>query len=366
MPALTLCNLEQTYPGHVRAVNGLNLEVEPAELMVVVGPSGCGKTTMLRMIAGLEQPDRGTITLGGRVVNGTPARDRDVAMVFQSGALYPHLSVYENIAFALRLRRSPRRQVDLRVREAAEMLGLGDLLARRPAELSGGQRQRVALGRAIVRRPALLLLDEPLSQLDARLKGDLRAEIKALQQRLGATMLYVTHDQAEAMMLGRRVAVMNKGRLHQVAEPATVYEKPADRFVAGFLGTPAMNFFNGRIESSAGEIALWLRSGAEIRVPPDSRGALMPYCGREVIVGIRPEDMSLDADRNGSLVTLAAQVELVEPLGGECCVHLRSCDERFVVRSAGPALLARGDVAGPAVRIERMVYFDVETGQRIV
>lgn len=365
MPALTLRNLEKTYPGHVRAVNGLNLEVEPGELMVVVGPSGCGKTTMLRMIAGLEQPDLGTITLGGRVVNGTPARDRDVAMVFQSGALYPHLSVYENIAFALRLRRSPRRQIDLRVREAAEMLGLADLLARRPAELSGGQRQRVALGRAIVRRPAMFLLDEPLSQLDARLKDDLRAEIKALQQRLGATMLYVTHDQAEAMMLGRRVAVMNKGRLHQVAEPATVYEKPADRFVAGFLGTPAMNFFNGRIESSAGEMALRLRSGVEIPVPPDRRGALMPYCGREIIVGIRPEDMSLGSGRNRSPITLAAQVELVEPLGGECCVHLCSGDGRFVIRSVGPASLARGDTAETTVRIEGMVYFDVETGQRI-
>ncbi len=366
MPALTLCDLEKTYPGRVRAVSGLNLEVDPGELMVVVGPSGCGKTTMLRMIAGLEQPDSGTITLGGRVVNGTPARDRDVAMVFQSGALYPHLSVYENIAFALRLRRTPQREIDVRVREAAEMLGLGDVLARRPAELSGGQRQRVALGRAIVRRPALFLLDEPLSQLDARLKADLRAEIKALQQRLGATMLYVTHDQAEAMMLGRRVAVMNKGRLHQVAEPATVYERPADRFVAGFLGTPAMNFFNGRIDSSAGGIALRLRSGVEIRVPSNSHVALTPYCGREVIVGIRPEDMSLGADRNGSLVTLAAQVELVEPLGGESFVHLRSGDDRFVVRSAGPASLAPGDTAEPAVRTGRMVYFDIETGQRIV
>lgn len=366
MPALTLYNLEKTYPGHVRAVGGLNLEVDPGELMVVVGPSGCGKTTMLRMIAGLEQPDRGTITLGGRVVNGTPARDRDVAMVFQSGALYPHLNVYENVAFALRLRRAPPREIDVRVREAAEMLGIEDILARRPAELSGGQRQRVALGRAMVRRPALFLLDEPLSQLDARLKDDLRAEIKAHQQRLGATMLYVTHDQAEAMMLGRRIAVMNKGKLHQVAEPATVYQRPVDRFVASFLGTPAMNFFNGRIDSSAGGMALRLRSGAEIPVPPDRRDALMPYCGREIIVGIRPEDISLGSDRDRSPITLAAQVELVEPLGGECCIHLCSGGERFVVRSAGPALLARGDVAGPAVSIEGMVYFDVETGQRIV
>jgi multiple sugar transport system ATP-binding protein len=320
-----LDEVSKVYADGTQAIYDLSLDIADGEFMVFVGPSGCGKTTALRMVAGLEDITRGTVQIGDRVVNDLPPKDRDIAMVFQNYALYPHMTVYDNMAFALKLRRVDGKQIDRRVREAADILGLQDLLDKRPRNLSGGQRQRVAMGRAIVREPQAFLMDEPLSNLDAKLRVQTRAEVARIQRELHVTTIYVTHDQTEAMTLGERVAVIRKGRLQQVAPPQTLYKQPANLFVAGFIGSPAMNMVEGELTRTDGGYSVQF---ADTRLTVDEqavrgRPALKRYEDRKVVVGIRPEDLE-----DATLVTdppgdrrIATTVDLVEALGSEALVH---------------------------------------------
>jgi multiple sugar transport system ATP-binding protein len=322
---VTFSDVGKVYADGTRAVSDMDLEIDEGEFMVLVGPSGCGKTTALRMVAGLEEISEGTIKIGERVVNHVPARDRDIAMVFQSYALYPHLTVYDNIAFGLRLRGTPKDEIDKRVRNAAGVLGLEEFLGRKPRALSGGQRQRVAMGRAIVREPAAYLMDEPLSNLDAKLRVHMRAEIASLQTQLGVTTIYVTHDQVEAMTMGDRVAVMRKGELQQVAPPQELYERPVNLFVGGFIGSPAMNMVEATIERRDGSYVANVGSqgltlGEEV---VKSRPALEKYAGRKVILGIRPEALE-DARLEPEIPDdrqIKGVVVLREPLGSEIVAH---------------------------------------------
>ncbi len=280
MATVVISHLSKTFPSGIRAVEDLCLEIEDGELIALMGPSGCGKTTTLRLLAGLEQPTAGQIVIAGRRAERLPPRDRDVAMVFQQGALYPHLSVRGNLGFGLKLRRTPRREIGPRVAEAAAALGISELLDRRPGELSYGQQQRVALGRAIVRRPKLFLLDEPLASLDTALRRQLRHEIRGLHQRLGVPMIYVTHDAGEAMALGQRIAVMREGRLQQAADPQTLYDRPGNQFVASLLGSPGMNFLEGRVEVSDGRPQFILARDVKLPIPDRYRAAIEPYAAR--------------------------------------------------------------------------------------
>jgi len=316
----------KVYPDGTRAVSDMSLGIEDGEFVVLVGPSGCGKTTALRMVAGLEEISEGVLRIGERVVNHVPSRDRDIAMVFQSYALYPHLSVYDNIAFGLKLRKEKKAEIDTRVQEAARILGLEPFLKRKPRALSGGQRQRVAMGRAIVRRPQAFLMDEPLSNLDAKLRVQTRAEIARIQDDLGVTTLYVTHDQIEAMTMGDRVAVMRKGQLQQVASPQELYDRPVNLFVGGFIGSPAMNLVeatleasNGTLHASVGEERIAI--GSEVL---DTRPALKAFEGKLVVLGIRPEDLEDAAIETDSPPDhrLKGKVELTEALGSEIMVHI--------------------------------------------
>jgi multiple sugar transport system ATP-binding protein len=299
--------------------------------MVFVGPSGCGKSTNLRMLAGLEEVSEGDILIGDRVVNDVPPKDRDIAMVFQSYALYPHMSVYDNMAFGLKLRKTPKADIDHRVKEAAEILGLSNLLDRKPKALSGGQRQRVAVGRAIVREPAVFLMDEPLSNLDAKLRVSARAEISKLHKRLGTTFIYVTHDQVEAMTMGDRIAVLEDGELQQCDTPRNLYNEPHNVFVAGFIGSPSMNFFNGTLVNEEGK--LFVDTGDfRVNVPADRKGGLSNYVGKEVIFGIRPEHVHAPefAPPNIMGSPLKATVDVVELLGHELHLYLNSGKNTFV------------------------------------
>jgi multiple sugar transport system ATP-binding protein len=322
---VTFQGVSKIYPDGTRAVNDLNLGIEDGEFMVLVGPSGCGKTTALRMVAGLEDISEGQLKIGDRVVNYVPSRDRDIAMVFQSYALYPHLSVYDNIAFGLKLKKMPKEEIDKRVQEAARVLGLDPFLKRKPRALSGGQRQRVAMGRAIVREPAAFLMDEPLSNLDAKLRVQMRAEIAKLQSDLGTTTVYVTHDQVEAMTMGDRVAVMRKGELQQVAEPQQLYDRPLNLFVAGFIGSPSMNLVEATLERANGSLTA-VAGSQRVALGDETlsaRPALKQFEGRPVILGIRPEDLedaTLAADAMAER-TLDGEVQLTEALGSEVMVH---------------------------------------------
>jgi multiple sugar transport system ATP-binding protein len=325
MAEVTFDGVGKVYPDGTRAVGDMDLEIKDGEFMVLVGPSGCGKTTALRMVAGLEDISEGVVRIGDRVVNHVPPRDRDIAMVFQSYALYPHLTVYENIAFGLKLRREKKSEIDKRVREAADILGLEPFLKRKPRALSGGQRQRVAMGRAIVRRPQAFLMDEPLSNLDAKLRVQTRAEIARLQNDLGTTTIYVTHDQVEAMTMGDRVAVMRKGELQQVASPQDLYDHPVNLFVGGFIGSPAMNMLEATLVKSNGGLAVEA-GGQRLAIDQEllsAQPALKSYEGKKVVLGIRPEDLEdaalakdVPADRR-----LHGKVELTEALGSEIMAH---------------------------------------------
>src|SRR4051794_18492838 len=317
--------MSKVYPDGTKAVDALTLEIGDGEFMVLVGPSGCGKTTALRMVAGLEDISAGVLKIGDRVVNNVPSRDRDIAMVFQSYALYPHLSVYENIAFGLKIKKMPKDEIERRVADAARILGLESFLQRKPRALSGGQRQRVAMGRAIVREPAVFLMDEPLSNLDAKLRVQMRAEIAGLQRTLGVTTVYVTHDQVEAMTMGDKVAVMRKGELQQVADPQTLYDRPVNLFVGGFIGSPSMNMVEARLEAQNGGYVAKVGSQT-VKIGSEelaARPALAGYAGKEVVLGIRPEDLedaalatSTPADQR-----LEGTTELTEALGSEIMVH---------------------------------------------
>ncbi|PRX92333.1 ABC transporter ATP-binding protein [Allonocardiopsis opalescens] len=375
MAEVVLADVSKVYPDGTRAVDRLNLHIADGEFLVLVGPSGCGKTTALRMVAGLEEISEGTLRIGERTVNSVPARDRDVAMVFQSYALYPHLTVRQNIGFGLELRKVPKEEIRRRVDEVAKTLGLEDHLDRKPRNLSGGQRQRVAMGRAIVREPRAFLMDEPLSNLDAKLRVQMRAEISRLQRQLNVTTVYVTHDQVEAMTLGDRVAVMKKGVLQQVAEPQELYDRPVNLFVAGFIGSPAMNLLQGSVSSADG--AWWVTLGENrLRLPDEvlqARPGLRERAGAELIVGIRPEDMedaelggADDAD-GGADRLLRSKADLVEALGSELLVHFGVAAPRVVTEdtkelasAAGAADLADiattplgGDTAPESVLVAR-------------
>jgi multiple sugar transport system ATP-binding protein len=341
MARVELKDLTKTYPEKggpgVSAVKGINLVIEDREFMVLVGPSGCGKSTTLRMIAGLEEVTSGTVTIDGQVANDVLPKDRDIAMVFQNYALYPHMSVYENMAFGLKLRKQPKAEIDARVREAAAMLGLTECLGRRPKALSGGQRQRVALGRAIVRKPKVFLFDEPLSNLDAKMRVSTRTEISKLHARLGATMIYVTHDQVEAMTMGDRICVMKDGNIMQVAEPLDLYNHPANLFVAGFIGSPPMNFFKGSLRGEDGRVRFVEDNpGSPLSITLDAslEKKAGGYIGKAVILGVRPEAVrdTLTAASPDPALTADVKVEVSEPMGSETLLYLDTGATSFIAR----------------------------------
>jgi multiple sugar transport system ATP-binding protein len=376
MARVVLENLTRVFPnpaGPIRALDTLNLSIESGELMTLVGPSGCGKTTLLRIIAGLDKPDSGAVSLDGRVVNDVPPKTRDVAMVFQNPALYPHLSAYDNMAFGLMLRKCPRAEIEKRVKEAAQVLELNGCLDRKPMELSGGQRQRVAIGRAIVRRPGIFLFDEPLSNLDAPLRLQMRAELRQLHQKLGATMFYVTHEQVEAMSLGNRIAVMQGGQIQQVASAGDLYAAPVNRFVAGFIGSPLMNFFEGRLLSADDfESEQSYSGGAEARAPgfrlrlsENAANVLCKHVGKSIVLGLRAEHITLQTESDDSCSTIEAEVEWVQSLGQETHVHLAISTHKFVARvpgNLGPDLPKRLKVR---FLTEHAHFFDPVTGKAI-
>jgi multiple sugar transport system ATP-binding protein len=391
MAGITLENLTKVYDDGTEAVRELDLEIADGELMVFVGPSGCGKTTALRMIAGLEEVTDGEIRIGGEVVNDLPAKKRDIAMVFQNYALYPHMSVYDNMAFGLKMRRLPRPEVKRRVNAAAKVLGLAGELKKKPGALSGGQRQRVAMGRAIVREPRVFLMDEPLSNLDAKLRVQMRAEIARIQRDLAVTTVYVTHDQSEAMTLGNRVCVMRGGVLQQADSPQVVYEQPANLFVAGFIGSPAMNIVRATLEGQNGTLAVRFGDTALglDQATVAARPALGQHAGREVALGIRPEDVE-DASLVGNApedVRFSAVVDVRENMGSEVFLHLPSpapsvlteavkeaLEEAAEEEERHPVFVARVDRATRAragepielvVDTKRLHFFDLETGAAI-
>ena len=326
-------SVRKVYGGTVVAVDDFTLDIKDNEFIVLVGPSGCGKSTTLRMVAGLEEITSGSIHIADRLVNDVPPKDRDIAMVFQNYALYPHMTCYQNMAFGLKLRRFPKAEIDQRVRDAAEILGITELLERKPKQLSGGQRQRVAVGRAIVRKPKVFLFDEPLSNLDAKLRVQMRAEISKLHSRLRATMIYVTHDQVEAMTMGDRIVVMKDGFIQQVDEPIALYDRPANTFVARFIGSPPMNLFEGEIAQVDGGLA-FVNGEINMPVQKNQEEAVTPYIGKAVTFGVRPEDMfpneTVPAGR--TLGKIRAKVEVVEPMGSEQYIYLTAEDTPFIAR----------------------------------
>jgi multiple sugar transport system ATP-binding protein len=408
MAALTLQNLGKVFPGSVCALEGLDLHAAHADRVVLAGPSGSGKTTALRLIAGLDVPTTGSIAIDGRVVNHVAPQHRDVAMVFQHQSLYPHLNVYANLAFGLRLRRIEKSEIHDRILEAAAVLGITDLLDRRTWELSGGEAQRVALGRAMVRRPKILLLDEPLSHLDAALREQMRREIVRLQEECPrTTMIYVTHDQTEAMTIGRRIVLLNNGKVQQIGDPETLYRHPANRFVAAQIGSPAMNFFQGRIKSGgegltfhcvgceSRDVGCVKRTGQSPlplgeRAPPHSGGrgegigahdfdaifswpvssqwkmTLTPYRGQDIILGIRPEHLFLEQAAVGEdALRIPAVVDSVESLGAESHIHLRCGSKTFICRTQSNHSVKAGDSLTPAANPERLHFFDPATGNTL-
>lgn len=393
MATVELIEMTKIYPNGTEAVRGLSLQVSDGEFMVLVGPSGCGKTTALRMVAGLEDISAGTLRIGGRVVNDASPKERDIAMVFQNYALYPHMTVAENIGFALKLRKLPKTDIEAKVRSAADILGLTQWLDRKPGQLSGGQRQRVAMGRALVRDPAVFLMDEPLSNLDAKLRVQMRVEVSHIQRRLGVATLYVTHDQTEAMTMGDRVAVLNGGVLQQCDPPQTLYDRPVNLFVAAFIGSPAMNLYDGRIAGDGTSLKVGTQQISLPRAVVEARPGLTARRGQPVVVGIRPEDLAVASAPEDE--TLCADVELVEALGSELLVYFhldasRVYGEEVATAIGDPGLTAvaadvigstnraagvarvspgtsirAGDRVRLAVRTSHLHFFDRETGDAI-
>ena len=344
MAGVVLTDVSKFYAeGIPPAVDKVNLEIRDGEFAVLVGPSGCGKSTTLRMIAGLEEISDGTIRIGDRVVNSVPPKDRDVAMVFQNYALYPHMTVYDNMAFGLKLKHVPKNEIKARVMEAAEILGITEYLQRRPRELSGGQRQRVAVGRAIVRNPKVFLFDEPLSNLDAKMRTQMRAEIKRLHHRINATMIYVTHDQTEAMTMGDRIIVMSQGHVLQSADPMTLYRHPNNRFTAGFIGTPPMNFLEGTVSVNNG-MPFFTCPEFELALPDEWLKTVRDVVGKPMTLGIRPEDIAVAPVQDSpSKLCFEGSAELIEPLGAETLLHATVGNARFIARAGAGFRCAVGE-----------------------
>jgi len=372
MAKVVLENVCKVYPGGVKAVDNANLEIQDQEFVVLVGPSGCGKSTTLRMVAGLEEISSGNIFIDGRRINDVPPKDRDIAMVFQNYALYPHMTVYKNMAFGLMLRKYPKTEIDTRVREAAQILGITDeQLLRKPKALSGGQRQRVAVGRAIVRKPKAFLFDEPLSNLDAKMRVQMRAEISKLHHRLTSTMIYVTHDQVEAMTMGDRIVVMKDGLIQQVADPIELYDNPKNLFVAGFIGSPPMNFFQGTIEQRAD--GLWFvekaakGAGFSLRIGDPQAKKLASVAGKPVVFGVRPEDVNDKklAGQAGPQQVVRATVDVVEPMGAEIYLYLNTGSHSFIARVNTRETANVGEQVEAVFDMRKCHFFDAQTEQAI-
>ncbi|MCX5701921.1 MAG: sn-glycerol-3-phosphate ABC transporter ATP-binding protein UgpC [Candidatus Omnitrophica bacterium] len=367
MAQVSLNKVSKAFSGNIRVVNQVSLGVENKEFMVLVGPSGCGKSTTLRMIAGLEEIGEGDIYIGDKLVNDVPAKDRDIAMVFQNYALYPHMSVFENMAFGLRLRHYPKQEIIQRVNEAADILNIKHLLGRKPKELSGGERQRVAVGRAIVRKPLVFLFDEPLSNLDAKLRIQMRTEIHKLHIRLQTTMIYVTHDQVEAMTMGDRIAVMREGVLQQVADPITIYDHPKNKFVAGFIGSPPMNFMTGKIIKKDGRIYFY-EGNITVKLVEDMYNSLASYVGKDIIFGIRSEDIydKLFVSEAPPENVVRVNCEVVEPMGSEVYLYLNTGRHIFIARVGAhnrPPLNQDIDVVFDMSKVH---FFDKDTEETII
>ncbi len=378
MAEVILKNVYKRYNG-TAAVTNVSLEIVDKEFFILVGPSGCGKSTTLRMVAGLEEVSDGEIWIGGRKVNDVPPKDRDIAMVFQNYALYPHMTVYENMAFGLKLRKYSKREIEMRVKEAAEILNMGNLLERKPKELSGGQRQRVAVGRAIVRKPKVFLFDEPLSNLDAKLRVQMRAELSKLHDRLQTTIIYVTHDQVEAMTMGDKICVMKDGVIQQIAPPLQLYNRPANRFVAGFVGSPPMNFLTVRISErkEAGKTSLWIKEpdtdnrpdSFQLKIEKEMEATLKPYVGKEVTLGIRPEDIY---DRlfyageihEGSWTKVT--VEVVEPMGAEKYLYLNTGKNSIIARMEPQNSAKPQQDIDVVVNMSKIRVFDLQSEKSII
>ncbi|MFI3238564.1 MAG: sn-glycerol-3-phosphate ABC transporter ATP-binding protein UgpC [Lachnospiraceae bacterium] len=368
MASLTLANVSKVYPNGFQAVKDFNLDIEDKEFIIFVGPSGCGKTTTLRMIAGLEDISAGELKIGEKVMNDVEPKDRDIAMVFQNYALYPHMTVYDNMAFGLKLRKVPKDEIDRMVKEAAHILDLEKLLDRKPKALSGGQRQRVAMGRAIVRNPKVFLMDEPLSNLDAKLRVQMRIEIARLHQRLGSTIVYVTHDQTEAMTLGTRIVVMKDGVIQQVDTPQNLYEKPQNKFVAGFIGSPQMNFVDAEV-SVSGDVASVTIAGKAIPLPPAKSKKLIDggYAGKVVSVGIRPEDVKDDEMFISSSPesVFETEVKVYELLGAEVYLYIDIAESSMTARVPSRTTARVGDKIKVAFDVTKIHVYDNETEQVI-
>jgi multiple sugar transport system ATP-binding protein len=361
-------NVTKIYsPGTRPAVQNANLKIHDREFVVLVGPSGCGKSTLLRMIAGLEEITSGNIYIDGQLVNNVSPKDRDIAMVFQNYALYPHMSVYDNMAFGLKLRKFPKEEIDARVREAAEILGIAEYLDRRPKELSGGQRQRVAVGRAIVRKPKVFLFDEPLSNLDAKMRVQMRIEINRLHKKLQSTMIYVTHDQIEAMTMGDRIVVMRDGVIQQVNTPLRIYNDPANLFVAGFIGSPAMNFFQGELRTENGNL-MFVNEDIRLKIPQEYYDSLISYSEKPVILGVRPEhilDAKLVPDAESFSEANTIQVDVIEPVGNETFIYFNLQNTSYCMRVTDDKSYHPGEKIDIRFLVKRMYFFNPETEERI-
>ncbi len=371
MAGLSFRHVEKIYPGNVKAVYDFNLEIEDKEFIVLVGPSGCGKSTTLRMVAGLEEISAGELYIDNRLVNDVLPKDRDIAMVFQDYALYPHMTVYDNMAFGLKLRKTPKAEIDRRIQEAAEILGIGALLTRKPKALSGGQRQRVALGRAIVREPKVFLLDEPLSNLDAKLRAQMRTEITKLHHKLATTFIYVTHDQVEAMTMGTRIVVMKDGFIQQVDTPQNLYDYPANQFVAGFIGTPQMNFFPAKLEKAGRGVAVTFGSHQiKLSKPMQDRLIGEDYIGKDVILGVRPDDIHDEQIfiESSPDTIIEGYVDVVEKLGSENLLYLNiDGKEGYTIARVDPRSNVQIDTTVKfAIDVKHIHIFDAETQQTML
>ncbi|MDD5091957.1 MAG: sn-glycerol-3-phosphate ABC transporter ATP-binding protein UgpC [Candidatus Wallbacteria bacterium] len=363
MARVLLQKIRKKYTNGFEAVHGIDLEVADGEFMVLVGPSGCAKSTTLRMVAGLEDISSGDLLIGERRVNDLSPSDRNIAMVFQDYALYPHMSVYENMAYGLRIRKYKREEIDRRVKKAAGILGLEEQLERKPKALSGGQRQRVAVGRAIVREPDVFLFDEPLSNLDAKLRVHMRAEIIRIQKALGTTMIYVTHDQVEAMTMGDRICVLNSGRIMQVAAPLELYDFPANRFVATFIGSPAMNIIRGQLKKDGNNLA-FMNQTMKLTVPPGKSGFLESYNGKEIDLGLRPEHISIDMSGKAAADVVTGEVGIIELMGNEKIIHAVAGDT-IICRTDPHCRAEKGRPAGMVFNMDKAHFFDPESGMNL-